>query len=403
MKPFEIKGDVYWVGALHPDLRIFDIIMRTKNGTTYNSYLIKDEKIAIIDTVKAKFADQYLQHLSELVDLSRIDYVILQHTEPDHSGSLPMLLEAAPSAKVVCAKVATKYVANTLNRDVSPLGMENGSSISLGHKTLRFISSPFLHWPDTMMTFLEEEQILFPCDIFSSHFCDSRMFNDIISRDFWPEYKYYFDVILRPYKKHLRNALKKLQPLKIEMIAPSHGPILRSDLKQYIDAYQKWSAALTENNPRKMIIYFASAHGNTEAMAYKISEGAQSLGIDTQLYDVVGLNFEGHLDLIEAADAIVFGSPTINNDVVKPIWDVLNSLVTIDIKGKLAASFGSVGWSGEAVKLLDERLAAMKFKVPVEGLSAVLVPSMEELGKCYDFGVQLGKALLEQSKNAEPK
>ncbi len=403
MKPLEIKPNVYWVGALHPDLRIFDIIMRTKNGTTYNSYLVKDEKIAVIDTVKAKFAEQYLQHLSELVDLTQIEYIILQHTEPDHSGALAELLQAAPHAKVVCAKVATKYVANTLNREVEPIGVENGATLCLGQKTLRFISAPFLHWPDTMMTFLEEDKILFSCDVFASHFCDSRIFADTINRDFWPDFRQYFDTILRPYRRHLRNALKKIQSLEIRTIAPSHGPILRSDLKKYLEAYRQWSAPRPENHPKKMLIYFASAHGSTELMAQKISAGANSVGIDTELFDVVGLNFEGHLDRIEAADAIMLGSPTINNDAVKPVWDVLNSLTTIDVKGKIGGSFGSIGWSGEAVRLLDDRLAAMKFTVPFAGLTAVLVPSADELQKCYDFGVKVGKVLLEKSSTAETR
>jgi len=403
MKPLEIKTNVYWVGALHPDLRIFDIIMRTKNGTTYNSYLVKDEKIAVIDTVKAKFAEQYLQHLSELVDFARIDYIILQHTEPDHSGAVADLLQAAPRAKVVCAKVATKYVANTLNRDVEPIGVENGATISLGQKTLRFISAPFLHWPDTMMTFLEEEKILFPCDVFASHFCDSRIFSDAITRDFWPDFRAYFDTILRPFRRHLRNALKKVQSLQIETIAPSHGPILRNDLNKYMQAYHDWSAPRPENHPKKLLVYFASAHGSTEVMAHKISAGANSVGIDTELFDVVGLNFDGHLDRIEAADAILFGSPTINNDAVKPVWDVLNSLTTLDVKGKIGGSFGSIGWSGEAVKLLDDRLAAMKFTVPFPGLTAVLIPSDEELQKCHEFGVQVGKALVEKQAATETK
>lgn len=393
MKPFEIKPDIYWIGALHPDLRVFDIIMRTKNGTTYNSYLIKDESVAIVDTVKAKYSNQYLDHIASLVDPAAIKYVIIQHTEPDHSECLGPLLEFAPEARVVCARTAAKYVGNILNREVNPILAENNSTINLGKRTLRFFSTPFLHWPDTMMTFVEEEKLLFPCDVFSSHFCDSRMFNDVITRDFWPDFKYYFDMIIRPYKKHMRNALKKITPLEIEMLAPSHGPILRTEIEKYMRAYEEWSAPATVNEPKKVIIYYASAHGNTQKMAEKIVEGLESKGVYVQVFDAMTVNVMEHLDRIEEADALVLGSPTINNDVVKPIWDVLNSLTTIDVKGKVGACFGSIGWSGESVKLLEERMNAMKFKLPLPAITSELVPSEDDLQKCFDFGVQLAEEL----------
>ena len=395
MKPFEIKPKVYWVGALHPDLRIFDIIMYTKNGTTYNSYLIDDEKVAIIDTVKAKFSERYISHVKELVDPERIEYVIIQHNEPDHSGALLDLLELAPHAKIVCANVAVKYVRNVINREFDIIGVKNGDTISLGQRTLQFISAPYLHWPDTMMTFVPEDKILFPCDVFSSHFCDSRMFNDAITRDFWPDFKYYFESIMRPFKKNLRNALKKIEALDFDLIAPSHGPILRTDLQKYIKAYEEWAQPLPPNDPKRVLIYYASAHGNTERMAQEIARGVRAEGAEVEVYDVIDLNFEGHLNKIEGADALLLGSPTINNDVAKPIWDVLNSLTTIDVKGKVGASFGSMGWNGEAIKLLDDRLSAMKFKVPFEGLSAVLVPSEEELAQCFEFGQKIARLLKE--------
>ena len=394
MKPFEIKPGIHWIGALHPDLRAFDIIMQTKNGTTYNSYLVKDEKTAIIDTVKGKFTEQYLEHISYLVDFESIDYIVVQHNEPDHSGALSELIKKAKNAQIVCANAAKKYVTNVLNQDIEVLGVKNNATLSLGEKTLQFVMAPYLHWPDTMMTHLVEDNVLFPCDVFASHFCDSRMLNDLITRDFWADYKYYFDVIMRPFKKNVRNGLKKLEPLPIDLLAPSHGPIIRQDVAKYIKAYEDWAAPLPANFPPKVLVYFASAHGNTGIMAHEVKKGLVSLSIDVEIYDVEGLDFEDHLDKIEAADAILFGSPTINNDAVKPVWDVINNLTTIDIKGKLAGSFGSIGWNGEAIKLLDDRLNAMKFKVPFEGLKAVLVPSEEELSACREFGKSIGTEII---------
>jgi NADH oxidase (H2O-forming) len=398
MKPFILQNNVYWIGALHPDLRIFDIIMHIKNGTTYNSYLIKDEKIAVIDTVKEKFADQYISHIAELVDPKDIDYIIVQHTEPDHSGSLAKLLDAAPNAELVCAKSAVKYVQNILNREVNIRAVGNKETLSLGEKTLMFLLAPYIHWPDTMMTFLPEEKLLFSCDLFGAHFCDSRMYDDLITRDVWPDLRYYFDCIMRPFKKNVRNALAKLNELTITQIAPSHGPIIRRDVQKYLEAYLSWSEPLPTNVPPQMLIYYATAHGNTELMANTIADGARSLGVAVEVFDAMNIVMDEHVKKIEAADALLFGSPTINSDAVKPIWDVLNSLATIDVKGKLAGSFGSYAWSGDAVVQLNNRLLAMKFKTPFEGQTAVLTPSNDELQGCFDYGVKMAQLLTENNE-----
>ena len=393
MKPFQVLPNIHWIGALHPDLRVFDIIMSTKNGTTYNSYLIQDEKIAIIDTVKQKFSEPYLEHVTNLVNPESIDYIIVQHSEPDHSGSLKVLLEKAKNAQVVCAKSAVKYVQNILNMDIDLHPVSTGDTISLGTKTLTFITSPYIHWPDTMMTYIQEDKLLFPCDLLAAHFCDSRMFDDAVTRDFWPDFKYYFECIMRPYRKNVRNALAKLEPHDINIIAPSHGPILRKDVQRYINAYREWSAPLPPNDPAKILIYYAAAHGNTATMAQAIAEGAREHGVEVELFDTMEINVDQHLTRIEAADALLLGSPTINNDAVKPVWNVLNSLTTIEVKGKLAGSFGSYAWSGDAVKLLDERLTALKFKVPFEGLQALLVPGEEELQACRKRGADIAQEL----------
>jgi flavorubredoxin len=244
-----------------------------------------------------------------------------------------------------------------------------------------------------MMTWLPEDNILFTCDLLGSHFCDTRMYNDLVSRDFWPDFKYYFDCIMRPYKKNIRNAISKVEELEIELVAPSHGPILREDISKYLKAYEKWAEPKAPNNPPKLLIYFAAAHGNTGIMAQKIAEGASSTGVEVQVFDATDINPDEHIARIEEADALLLGSPTINNNAVKPVWDVLNALITIDVKGKVAGSFGSYGWSGDAVEQLDSRLQAMKFKVPEEGVKAILVPSEQELQACFDFGATIAANL----------
>jgi flavorubredoxin len=198
---------------------------------------------------------------------------------------------------------------------------------------------------------------------------------------------------MRPYKKNVGNAIQKVKNLSIEIIAPSHGPILRTNASQYIDAYEDWCHPLAANDPPKILIYFASAYGYTNKMAKKIAEGARSKGMQVDVFDACELDIQEHIHLIEEADAVLVGSPTINNNVVKPVWDVLNAMITIDVKGKIAASFGSYGWSGEAVEQLDGRLKAMKFKVPYEGLRAVLAPNEDELQACFDFGVKIAVSI----------
>ena len=394
MKPFELHNNIFWIGALHPDLKIFDILMKTKHGTTYNSYLIKEEKTAIIDTVKTKFSDEYLQNIASLTDFSEIDYIIVNHCEPDHSGSLANLLDKAGNAQVVSTKMAEKMVKGLVNKNVKFSVVGDGDMLDLGGKTLKFVSAPFLHWPETMFTYLEENHILFSCDAFGSHFCDTRMFNDLVG-EFYPEFNYYYKVIMRPFAKNVRKALSKIEDIKIDMIAPSHGPILRRDTSKYINAYSDWSAELPVNNPKKLLIFYASAHGNTEAMARYIAEGIRDSSVETETIDVVEYNFAEIADAVEKSDGILVGSPTINADAVLPVWEVLSNLATINVKGKIAASFGSYAWSGEATSMLDERLRSLKFKVPEEGLKVYLVPSDEEISMCKDFGRKIASHLIE--------
>ncbi len=393
MKPFSIASDIHWVGALHPDLRIFDIIMKTKNGSTYNSYLIKADKTLLIDTVKSKFTDLFLQNISQLVDFKKLDYIVVQHTEPDHSGSLIALLDKAPDAEILCSKSAVKFVKNTINRDAKITPVGDGSTIELGGKTVEFLQTPFLHWPDTMMTYCREDRLLFPCDVFANHFCDSRMFDDAIARDFAPDFELYFNIIFRPFKKNVQNALAKLKNFDIQMIAPSHGPIIRSSVDAVMTAYDQWSRPLPDNATPKCLVYYVSAHGNTAIMAKVISEALKQEKIDVELYDLTQISIDEQLDKIEACDAILVGSPTINNDAVKPVWELLTSLTTLNLKGKIAASFGSIGWSGESVKFIDERLKALKFKVPFEGVTCNLVPDDEELQNCRQLAHQVAETI----------
>lgn len=393
MKPVEIRKNVYWVGALDPQLRLFDAMVLAEHGTTYNAYLVKGEsKSALIDLVKEKFTDEFLSNLESLINLTEIDYVVVNHSEPDHSGALSRTLEKATNAKVVLSRPCEPFVRNLLNRDIAPLKVGDGDSLDLGGRTLRFISAPFLHWPDTMFTYLPEERVLFSCDFLSAHYCDDRLFEDAVD-DFSYAHKHYFDHIMRPFKEHALKALDKIQDLPIDLIATSHGPILNSNPRKYMDLCREWSRLPEKGVEKTLLIFYASAYGNTAKMAEEIALGARSRGVKVSLFDLVGTDVPSVLDKIEAADGIAVGSATVNGDALKPVWNLLSSLATVKVKGKAAAAFGSFGWSGEAAKFVEQRLEGLRFKLVGEPLTVKLAPTDEDLARCREFGQQLADAL----------
>jgi len=386
VNPVTLADGVYWVGVLNPDLRVFDVIMRTAHGSTYNAYLVRGaEKTAVIDAVKHGFEEEFLDHIRALVDPATIDYVIVNHSEPDHSGGLAALLEAAPRARLVVSRSGEHFVRHILNRDLPLDKVGDGDRLDLGGKTLRFVSAPFLHWPDTMFTYLEEQRILFPCDVLGAHYCDERLFDDQVG-DFSTEWRYYFDVIMRPFKDKMLEALEKIRDWPIDTVAPSHGPILRSDPQRYIELYRAWSREPIHGPGARVVVAYVSAYGNTRRMAEAVAAGAQEAGAQVRLVDAEQGLTPALVDEIEAADALLVGSSTIVGDAVKPIWDLLNSLTTLRLKGKVGGVFGSYGWSGEAIPMLEERLKSLKFKLPEPAAKAILVPTAADLAACRELG-----------------
>lgn len=393
MGTIQLAPGVHWIGALDPDLRTFDVIMKAEHGTTYNSYLVQGaEKCAVIETVKARFYDSYLEGIGTLVDPSQIDYIVLNHTEPDHTGSLEPLLAEDLTAKVVSSRNAAPFIKGILNRDIDVQIVGEGDSIDLGGITLQFIPAPFLHWPDTMFTYIPELKILFSCDFLGSHFADEQMYDDLVD-DFSHARRYYFDHIIRPFKEFSAKALDKIQDLPIEMVAPSHGPILRTEVHRYMEAYRQWSAEPEKGDKPFALVFYATSYGNTRRMAEKVAEGCRQAGAEVALYDLEVTEPVSLLEDLERADALAIGSLTINGDAVKPAWELLTSLATIKTRGKAACAFGSYGWSGEAVQFMEDRLKALKFKIPVEGVRAQLVPTQQDLNSCLELGVKLIESL----------
>lgn len=398
MSAIEIKNGIYSVGVLNPNLRIFDIIMKTEYGTSYNAYLVKGKKTALIETVHTTFFDEYLENIRSVANIQEIDYIILNHTEPDHSGSLKYLLKENPNIKVIASMAGNKYLQAIVNHEFDFQVVKDGDSIDLGGKTLKFINAPFLHWPDSMFTYVEEDSVLFSCDFLGCHYCEPRMFNNkiIYQKNYEDAFKFYYDVIFGPFKENVLNGIKKIKDLKISMVCTSHGPILVQDIDKAINLYAEWSdAVLKKNDIKKVLICYVSAYGCTRRMAEELEKGINEAGnLNIEIVNIIENDIMEIREKIEKADALLFGSPTINRDAVKPVWDVLSVVDAISNKGKLCGVFGSYGWSGEGIKMMEERVKSLKLQLFGEGLKANFVPSEKELETIHQYGVAFGKELM---------
>ncbi len=401
----EFADGVHWIGALDPTLRTFDIILSTANGTTYNSYLVRgSEGVAVIDTVKENCSEEFFARLESQVDYSDITVIVLNHLEPDHTGALPELMRRAPQAQLYISQRATsmlKALLKPMGGDFDYTTVMTNDTVSLGNRTLRFLHTPFLHWPDTQCTYLEEEGVLFSGDVFGCHYCDKRLFNDLVG-DFRFSFDYYYAHIMRPFKPHVLEALKLIEPLQLRQIAPTHGPILRERPRRYVTHYRELStSSLTREiggDQQSLVVFYMSSYGNTARMAEEITAGADDVeGVRVSLYDLEGGETDPFINLIEEADALLFGSPTINGDAVKPVWEILSSLAVVSLKGKIGGAFGSYGWSGEAVRMIEDRMRGLKMHIPFEGVRVKLIPTEEELQECREFGQQIAQRLTGKS------
>lgn len=393
---------VHWVGVLDPDLRVFDIILRTANGTSYNAYTVRgSEGVAVIDTVKEEFADEFFRRLETVTRYDEIQAIVLNHLEPDHTGALPELLRRAPHAKLYISTRAQAMLKGLLGGEgLSYTPVTTGDHIGLGDRTLEFLQTPYLHWPDTQCTYLREAGVLFSGDVFGCHYCDDRLFDDVVG-DFRFSFEYYYAHIMRPFGAYVREALTLIEPLDLAVIAPAHGPILRNQPRHYVDRYRALSAPSRYGGQEPtLLVFYLSAYGNTRRMAEAVANGAEVAGgVRVSMYDLEGGEVSPFVDLIEGADGIVLGSPTINGDAVKPVWDLLSSLAVVGVRGKLGAAVGSFGWSGEAVGMIEDRLRGLKLRVPVKGIRAKLSPSDEELAQCRELGRQLALHLTGRNEN----
>jgi len=397
-KVLNVNDDVSWVGVLDEDIVTFDIVMETQHGTTYNAYFINAEKKVVIDTVKKTFQKDLIQKLGTLTDPAEIDYIVCNHTEPDHSGSLTYLLDLAPNATVIGSGQALNYLSEMIGRPFHSLKVKDGDTLDLGNKTLRFIGASNLHWPDTIYTYLEEDQILFTCDSFGSHFSDERMFDDLVG-DFHDAFRYYFDVILKPFSKFMLKAIDKIDSLDVAMICPGHGPILRSGWQEKVRLSAELAGEFLnsmDDNEKRILIAYVSAYGYTGEMAESIASGIRETGdIEVAVVDIENIPLGELEEMIVQSGGLLIGSPTINRNTLLPVYRMFSVINPIRDKGKLAASFGSYGWSGEAVPLIEEHLKNMKLEIVQDGLATKFFPSEEQNEALKDFGRTFALRFLE--------
>lgn len=388
-KILKITDDVSWIGICDHDIVTFDIVMETRYGTTYNSYFINAAKKAIIDTAKVTFKEEYLDKVKQVVDPAEIDYIIVTHTEPDHSGSLKYLLEMAPKAVVYGSRQAITYLQDMMNVPFEYQFVKDGDILDLGGKTIKFISAPNLHWPDSIYAWVQEEGLLFTCDSFGAHYCNELMFDDLAG-DYSDAFKYYFDVILKPFSGFMLKAIDKIRDLPIKAICPGHGPILRSTWKQKLELSGKYaekymSGSMCEDNA--VLIAFVSAYGYTRQMAQAIAEGIRQEGsFRVNVADIEHM-LPGDLEeLIVCSKYMLIGSPTINQNTLLPVYRLFSLINPVRDRGKKAAVFGSYGWSGEAVKIIESNLQNLKLSIITEGITCKFLPDAEKYTQLVEYG-----------------
>lgn len=389
----EIIPGVDWVGVRHRDLQIFDELFPTHNGTTYNAYLVHGrDKTALIDTVKEPFTEELLTKLDAAGGLDKIDLVVINHTEPDHSGALRHLLARRPDLPVYCTKPAQNFLTQLLNAPFNAQVVSDGQELDLGGRTLRFILAPYLHWPDTMFTYLVEDAVLFPCDAFGAHYCARLLFDDEIP-DFSQDFHFYFDCIMRPFKDKVREAVAKVEQLPLTLICPSHGPLLRRNPQAVIDTYRRLAMDPPAGAKPRALMLTLSSHGNTRQMAEAVRAGVESQGFEVVEMRACEMRDSDLRDELELADLVLVGTATINRDAPPQIWHALSLFSLVTPKAKIAAAFGSFGWSGEAVKMVEERLKGLRFKLAAPSLTLRFRPTDADIATCRQFGEEAAKAV----------
>ena len=392
MKPVEVSKDIYWVGVVDWNIRDFHGYA-TPMGSTYNAYLILDDKVTLIDTVKKEFADQLLEQISAIIDPKKIDTVISNHTEMDHSGGLPRVMHKIGEDKpLYCSKVGQKNLSLHFREKWNYRPVESGGELSLGEKTLTFLETRMLHWPDSMFTYVKEDQLLFSSDAFGQHYAGLERFDDQVGEAIMPQALKYFANILLLYAPLVLQLVEKVTQMKlaIKTICPDHGIIWRKDPGKIIQAYVDWS---TQKPKKKAVVVYDTMWHSTQKMAESIVDGLAKEGIEARPMHLRTNHRSDIITEILDAGAVVVGSPTLNNGLFPTVSDFLTYMKGLKPKKKIAAAFGSFGWSGEAVKLINKELEEMKFDLIDPGLKIQFIPDSDGLEAAFQLGCKIGQAL----------
>jgi flavorubredoxin len=394
MTPIKLSENIFWVGAVDWNIRHFHgFTYSTHRGTTYNAYLITDKKTALIDSVYSPFAEEMIEKIREVIDPSKIDYVVANHVETDHSGAIREILKLAPKAKVIgtarCKEGLQKHYFGNWDFQV----VKTGDEISLGERSLKFIEAPMLHWPDSMFTYIEKDALLLPNDAFGQHLATSKRFDDEVDEKILMEEaaKYYAN-ILWPFSQLVIRKIEEVQKLglKISMIAPSHGIIWRGNPMKIVEVYLKWAKGEAK---KKVLVVYDTMWGSTEKMAKAIVNGISSEGVEMMVFR---LPFSDRGDIIGellGAKGILVGSSTINNGVLPTVAPFLEEMQGLRPRNKIAAAFGSYGWGGGAVKTIEESLEKASMEIVAPALTVKWVPDKDEIQKCFKFGKEFAKKL----------
>ena len=392
--PIELAKGVYWVGCVDWALRHFHgHELSTHRGSSYNAYLIIDEKNVLVDTVWPPFADRFIENIRQIIDPSKIDIVVANHAETDHSGALPDIMKLALNATVVVSKRGLESIEGHYHLPWNFQAVQTGHKINIGTRELVFIEAPMLHWPDSMFTYLTGDNILMSNDAFGQHYATPFIFNDRANQDeLYAEALKYYANILTPFSAAVSKKIDEVLALglPVNMIAPSHGVIWRKDPIQIVKKYQEWAAQKPENSA---VIVYSTMWNGTANMSEAIAEGLRNENIPYKVYRMPNADRNDVLAEIFKAKAIIVGSPTFNGGILPSISPLLEDIRGLKFRNKLGAAFGSYGWSGEAVKLIEEHLAQSKITQAASGILAKWQPKPEDLLKCRGLGIQVGQAI----------
>ncbi|MFX0169705.1 MAG: FprA family A-type flavoprotein [Candidatus Hodarchaeota archaeon] len=383
----EITKGVYWVGAIDWMLRDFHGLWTPKGGT-YNAYLILDEKITLIDTVAPNFTNELLDRIRTIVDPAKIDYIICQHVEPDHSTTYADMIKVAPKATIITSKRGAEFLKLNYPGVEFPLQIvEDGETLSLGKRNLKFVQIPMVHWPETMVSYMPEDQLLFSNDAFGMQIATPYRFADQVD-DWYEPLRAYYSYIVRWNARAVLNAFKKFEGVPVKIIAPSHGPIWRKDIEKIMEIYYRWSSSPETEHA---IVVYSTIWQSTKQMAYAIREGISSVGVAADLYNLEDEVFSRVQGAAMEAKAVVVGAMTYNIDPYYPTAAFMPYLKHLRPENKIGAAFGSYGWGGGATKVLTEQLKEYKFGEVLEPLNVQFRPNQEDLQRCFEYGQEIGR------------